>query len=58
MLFIYNKRKYKKIKDSIKTKGISESYKEKYLNRQEFKSVLFDNKKLDKVEFNSISIKN
>ena len=48
----------KKIKDTNKTKGISESYKEKYLNHQEFRKVLFDNKDLDKVEFNSIKIKN
>ena len=48
----------KKIKDTIKTKGISESYKEKYLNHQEFRNVLFDNKELNKVEFNSIKIKN
>ena len=58
MLFLYNKRKYKKIKDTIKIKGISESYKSKYLNHQEFRKVLFDNKKLDKVEFNTMSIKN
>ena len=45
-------------KNTIKTKGISESYKLKYLNYQEFKRVLFDNKDLDKVEFNSIKIKN
>ena len=45
-------------KNTIKTKGISESYKLKYLNHQEFKRVLFDNKDLDKVEFNSIKIKN
>ena len=49
------KKRYKKL---IKTKGISESYKSKYLNHQEFRNVLFDNKKLDKVEFNTISIKN
>ena len=48
----------KKIKDTIKTKGISESYKSKYLNHQVFRNVLFDNKKLNKVEFNTISIKN
>ena len=47
----------KKIKDTIKTKGISESYKEKYLNHQVFRKVLFDDKNLDKVEFNSIKIK-
>ena len=48
----------KKIKDTIKTKGISESYKVKYLNHQEFRKVLFDNKNLDKAKFNSIEIKN
>ena len=48
----------KNINNSIKIKGISESYKSKYLNHQEFRNVLFDNKKLDKVEFNTISIKN
>ena len=44
----------KRIKDTVKTKGISESYKEKYLNHQEFRKVLFDDKDLNKVEFNSI----
>ena len=58
MLFLYNKRKFKKIKDTIKIKRISESYKSKYLNHQEFRKVLFDNKNLNKVEFNTISIKN
>ena len=47
----------KEIKDTIKTKGISEAYKEKYLNHQVFRKVLFDDKNLDKVEFNSIRIK-
>ena len=58
MLQLYNKGKYKKIKDTIKTKGITESYKSKYLNHQEFRNVLFDNKKLNEVEFNTILIKN
>ena len=48
----------KNINKSIKIKGISESYKAKYLNHQEFRNVLFDNKNLNKVEFNTISIKN
>ena len=48
----------KNINNSIKTKGISESYQLKYLNHQEFRNVLFYNKKLDKIEFNTISIKN
>ena len=52
------KENTKKIKDTIKTKGITESYISKYLNHQEFRNVLFDNRKLNKVEFNSISIKN
>ena len=52
------KENTKNIKDLIKIKGISESYKLKYLNHQELKNVLFDNKELDKVEFNTISIKN
>ena len=47
MLLLYNK----KIKDTIKIKGISESYKSKYLNHQQFRKVLFDNKNLNKVEF-------
>ena len=47
----------KRIKDTVKTKGISESYKEKYLNHQVFRKVLFDDKNLDKVEFYSIKIK-
>ena len=47
----------KRIKDTVKTKVISESYKEKYLNHQVFRKVLFDDKILDKVEFNSIKIK-
>ena len=58
MLFLYYKRKYKKIRDTIKIKGISESYKSKYLNHQEFRKILFDNKNLNEVEFNTISIKN
>ena len=61
MLFIYNKKEKIKKKDImklIKTKSISDSYKSKYLNHQEFRNVLFDNRKLNKVEFNSISIKN
>ena len=52
------KKNTKKIKDTVKTKGISESYKEKYLNHQVFRKVLFDDKNLDKVEFNSIEIEN
>ena len=48
----------KKIKNTVKTKDISESYKEKYLNHQVFRKVLFDDKNLDKVELNSIEIKN
>ena len=44
--------------NTVKTKGISESYKSKYLNHQEFRKVLFDDKDLNKVEFNSIKIKN
>ena len=48
----------KNINNSIKIKGISESYKSKYLSHQKFRNVLFHNKKLDKVEFNTISIKN
>ena len=58
MLQLYNKGKYKKTKDTIKTKGIAESYKSKYLNHQVFRNVLFDNKRLNKVEFNTISIEN
>ena len=52
------KENTKKIRDTIKIKGISESYKSKYLNHQEFRKILFDNKNLNKVEFNTISIKN
>ena len=48
----------KRIKNTVKTKGISESYKEKYLNHNVFRKVSFDDKNLDKVEFNSIKIKN
>ena len=44
--------------NTVKTKGISESYKSKSLNHQEFRKVLFDDKDLNKVEFNSIKIKN
>ena len=46
------------LKNTVKTKGISESYKSKYLNNQEFRKVLFDDKDLNKVEFNSIKNKN
>ena len=44
--------------NTVKTKGISESYKSKYLNHQEFRKALFDDKDLNNVEFNSIKIKN
>ena len=54
----YNYITKNNLNNTIKTKGISESYKEKYLNHQEFRKVLFDDKNLDKVEFNSIKIKN
>ena len=47
-----------KYTNTVKTKGISESYKSKYLNHQEFIKVLFDDKDLNKEEFNSIKIKN
>ena len=46
------------LNNTIKTKGILESYKSKYLNHQEFRKVLFNDKDLNKVEFNSIKIKN
>ena len=46
------------LKDNVKTKGISESYKSKYLNHQEFRKVLFDDVNLSKVELNNIKIKN
>ena len=36
------------VSNSIKIKGILESYKSKLLNHQEFKNVLFDNKDLKK----------
>ena len=54
MLFIYNKNN---LKDNVKTKGISESYKSKYLNHQEFRKISFDDINLNKVEFNTIKIK-
>ena len=38
------------LKNTVKSKGISESYKSKYLNHQEFRKVLFDDKDLDKVK--------
>ena len=41
------KENTKKIRDTIKIKGISESYKSKYLNHQEFSKILFDNKNLN-----------
>ena len=46
------------LKNKVKTKSISESYKSKYLNHQEFRKVSFDNKDLDKFKFNSIKVKN
>ena len=46
------------LKDNVKTKGISETYKSKYLNHQVFREVLFDDINLNKVEFNTIKIKN
>ena len=49
-----NKLKY----NIIHSKGISNSYKNKYIDHMLFKKTLLENMKPDKISFNNISVKN
>ena len=40
------------------TKGIANSYKNKYIDHTLFKNTLLENMKPDKISFNNISVKN
>ena len=51
-----NKNKLKN--NIVHTKGISNSYKNKYVDRMLFKKTLIENMKPDKISFNNISVKN
>ena len=51
-----NKNKLKN--NIIHTKGISNSYKNKYIDHILFKKTLIENMKLNKISFNNISVKN
>ena len=49
----------KKLKNNIvHSKGIANSYKNKYIDHALFKKTLIENMKPDKISFTSISIKN
>ena len=48
-----------KLKNNIApSKGISNSYKNKYIDHTPFKKTLIENMKPDKISFNNISVKN
>ena len=48
-----------KLKNNIfHGKGISDSYKKKYIDHMLFKKTLLENMKSDKISFNNISVKN
>ena len=51
-----NKNKLKN--NIVHTKGISDSYKIKYIDHDLFKKTLLENMKPDKISFNNISVKN
>ena len=51
-----NKNKLKN--NIIHSKGISDSYKNKYIDHMLFKKTLLENMKPDKISFNNISVKN
>ena len=51
-----NKNKLKN--NIVHTKGISDSYKNKYIDHALFKKTLIENMKPDKISFNNISVKN
>ena len=51
-----NKNKLKN--NIIHSKGISNSYKNKYIDHALFKKTLIENMKPDKISFNNISVKN
>ena len=52
----YNKNKLKN--NIVHSKGIANSYKNKYIDHTLFKKTLLENMKLDKISFNNISVKN
>ena len=61
--YIYKKDIEKKNKNKLKnnivhTKGIADSYKNKYIDHTLFKKTLLENMKPDKISFNYISVKN
>ena len=49
-----NKLKY----NIVHTKGLADSYKNKYIDHALFKKTLIENMKPDKISFNNISVKN
>ena len=51
-----NKNKLKN--NIVHSKGISNSYKNKYIDHTLFKKTLLENMKADKISFNNISVKN
>ena len=51
-----NKNKLKN--DIVHTKGLADSYKNKYIDHTLFKKTLIENMKPDKISFNNISVKN
>ena len=51
-----NKNKLKN--NIVHSKGIANSYKNKYIDHVLFKKTLIENMKLDKISFNNISVKN
>ena len=55
----YIRNNKNKLKNNIvHTKGISNSYKNKYIDHMLFKKTLIENMKPDKISFNNISVKN
>ena len=51
-----NKNKLKN--NIVHTKGLADSYKNKYINHTLFKKTLLENMKPDKISFNNMSVKN
>ena len=51
-----NKNKLKN--NIVHTKGLADSYKNKYIDHALFKKTLLENMKPDKISFNNISVKN
>ena len=50
--------KHKMKNNILHTKGISNSYSQKYIDHNLFKQALLNNNKPDKISFNTISVKN